>query len=246
MSSLQVGDYSKLLDLIAQMLQHSGPGFPDTRVTGILRDAFQADFAGAGKVDLRGSDSYTWGDAPRPLAVGTGFHEYAVAHPMTRAYQRPAQPHPMRASDLPGVGALPPYGANDMSYLLVIPLSVTTHRICAVALMRRQSDFADRDVERACQLHPVLSAVYGLRRKFADTPPDSCDTSTGIPITPRELAVLDLMADGLIAAAIARRLGISPRTVSRHIDSVYRKLGVHDRTSAVLRAKAMGLPGFRS
>jgi len=53
--------------------------------------------------------------------------------------------------------------------------------------------------------------------------------------------VLDLMADGLIAAAIARQLGISPRTVSKHIESIYRKLDTHDRTSAVLRGQAMGL-----
>jgi DNA-binding NarL/FixJ family response regulator len=61
-----------------------------------------------------------------------------------------------------------------------------------------------------------------------------------VPVTDRELAVLDLMADGLIAAAIARRLGISPRTVSKHIENIYRKLGAHDRTTAVLRSQAMG------
>ena len=61
-----------------------------------------------------------------------------------------------------------------------------------------------------------------------------------VPITDREQAVLGLMADGLIATAIARRLGISPRTVSKHIENIYRKLGTHDRTSAVLRGQAMG------
>jgi len=59
-------------------------------------------------------------------------------------------------------------------------------------------------------------------------------------LTSRELAVLGLMADGLIAVAIARQLGISPRTVSKHIESIYRKLGTHDRTSAVLRGQVMG------
>jgi DNA-binding CsgD family transcriptional regulator len=67
------------------------------------------------------------------------------------------------------------------------------------------------------------------------------DPDTGIPLSARELAVLDLMASGLIAAAIARRLGISPRTVSKHIESIYRKLGTHDRTTAVLSAQARGL-----
>ena len=61
-----------------------------------------------------------------------------------------------------------------------------------------------------------------------------------VPITDREQAVLDLMADGLIATAIGRRLGISPRTVSKHIENIYRKLGTHDRTTTVLRGQAMG------
>ena len=68
--------------------------------------------------------------------------------------------------------------------------------------------------------------------------PDPCIDM--IPVTDRELAVLDLMADGLIATAIARRLSISPRTVSKHIENIYRKLGTHDRTTAVLRSQAMG------
>jgi DNA-binding CsgD family transcriptional regulator len=53
--------------------------------------------------------------------------------------------------------------------------------------------------------------------------------------------VLDLTGNGLIAAAIARQLGISPRTVNKHIENIYRKLGTHDRTSAVLRGQDLGI-----
>jgi DNA-binding NarL/FixJ family response regulator len=70
-------------------------------------------------------------------------------------------------------------------------------------------------------------------------PGQTCQ-DTGIKLTARELAVLDLMADGLIAAAIARRLGISPRTVNKHIEHVYEKLGTHDRTTTALRAGTLG------
>ncbi|MEU4242438.1 helix-turn-helix transcriptional regulator [Actinoplanes sp. NPDC026619] len=60
-------------------------------------------------------------------------------------------------------------------------------------------------------------------------------------LTQRESAVLGLLAGGLTAAAIARRLGISERTVHRHQNHLYRKLGVSDRLVAVLRAYALGL-----
>jgi DNA-binding NarL/FixJ family response regulator len=63
-------------------------------------------------------------------------------------------------------------------------------------------------------------------------------------LTPRELTVLTLLAETLTASAIARRLGISPRTVHHHVEHIYRKLHTTDRLSTVLRAQALGLlPG---
>lgn len=41
--------------------------------------------------------------------------------------------------------------------------------------------------------------------------------------------------------SIGRRLGISERTVHKHIANVYRKLGTRDRVSTVLRAQRLGL-----
>lgn len=48
-------------------------------------------------------------------------------------------------------------------------------------------------------------------------------------------------ATGSIVEAIARRLLISPRTVHKHQQNLYRKLGAIDRLSAVLRAQEAGL-----
>jgi DNA-binding CsgD family transcriptional regulator len=60
-------------------------------------------------------------------------------------------------------------------------------------------------------------------------------------LTQRELTVLAVLAEGLTADAIARRLEISPRTVHRHLQHLYRKLGTTDRLATVLRAKSLGL-----
>jgi DNA-binding NarL/FixJ family response regulator len=60
-------------------------------------------------------------------------------------------------------------------------------------------------------------------------------------LTPREAAVLGLLARGLTAAAIGRQLGCSPRTVEKHVDHIYNKLRVRDRVSAVLRGIDAGL-----
>ena len=62
-----------------------------------------------------------------------------------------------------------------------------------------------------------------------------------VDLTDRELTVLRLLAEGETAAGIGRRLGISPRTVQKHLEHLYRKLGVGDRLLAVRAAIAAGL-----
>jgi DNA-binding NarL/FixJ family response regulator len=57
----------------------------------------------------------------------------------------------------------------------------------------------------------------------------------------RELEVLGLVAEGLTDAGVAERLHLSPRTVGRHLESVYRKLGVSSRMAAVRTAGELGL-----
>jgi DNA-binding NarL/FixJ family response regulator len=56
----------------------------------------------------------------------------------------------------------------------------------------------------------------------------------------REAEVLGLVAQGLANKQIARRLGITERTVKVHLGSVFRRLGVSDRTSAALWAREHG------
>jgi DNA-binding NarL/FixJ family response regulator len=59
-------------------------------------------------------------------------------------------------------------------------------------------------------------------------------------LTAREAEVLSLVATGLTDHQIARRLGVRPRTVSKHLEHVYSKLGVTNRLAA-LRAVSAGM-----
>jgi HD-GYP domain-containing protein (c-di-GMP phosphodiesterase class II) len=60
-------------------------------------------------------------------------------------------------------------------------------------------------------------------------------------LTQRETEVLDLLAQGLPNKAIARRLEISPKTVSNHVERVYTKLGVSNRAGAATLAMQYGI-----
>jgi DNA-binding NarL/FixJ family response regulator len=61
------------------------------------------------------------------------------------------------------------------------------------------------------------------------------------PLTPREIEVLHLMAEGLPNKLIADRLGISEHTVKFHVNAILTKLGAQGRTEAVVRAARLGL-----
>jgi two-component system nitrate/nitrite response regulator NarL len=60
-------------------------------------------------------------------------------------------------------------------------------------------------------------------------------------LTARERAVLSLCAEGLSTREVAIRLGVASATVKTHLQSIYHKLDVPDRTSAVAAALRRGL-----
>ncbi|HXF64970.1 MAG TPA: LuxR C-terminal-related transcriptional regulator, partial [Caldilineaceae bacterium] len=60
------------------------------------------------------------------------------------------------------------------------------------------------------------------------------------PLSPRELEVLRLVARGLSDRAVAEQLVVVTGTVKRHLSNIYDKLGVHSRTQALARARALG------
>jgi DNA-binding NarL/FixJ family response regulator len=66
-------------------------------------------------------------------------------------------------------------------------------------------------------------------------------TVTATDLTPRESEVLGLVRQGLANKQIARRLGISERTVKAHLTSTFQRIGVVDRTQAALWAERNGV-----
>lgn len=87
---------------------------------------------------------------------------------------------------------------------------------------------------------PLVSdmARAGMRKSNSlnDDAPDMLE-----PLTGRELEILRLMASGIGNREIAAALALREGTVKNHVSSIFSKLGVTDRTKAVLRAIAAGL-----
>jgi DNA-binding NarL/FixJ family response regulator len=67
------------------------------------------------------------------------------------------------------------------------------------------------------------------------------NSSTLYHLTPRELAILKLLTDGLSYKQTAAHLGIAYETAKEHVGNLYKKLGVKTNTEAVAKAMKEGL-----
>ena len=84
-------------------------------------------------------------------------------------------------------------------------------------------------------LHPRAARELLAARSTTPGPVPAVD------LTPRETEVLTLVRQGLANKQIARRLGISERTVKAHLTSTFQRIGVVDRTQAALWAERNGI-----
>jgi DNA-binding NarL/FixJ family response regulator len=116
--------------------------------------------------------------------------------------------------------------AGAKGYLLKdVSLEQLTEAIRAVA--------AGGTVIRPAVTERVLRGLEHMPRDFeALSPPD--------PLTKREIEILRLMAGGYSNREIADALGTAEGTVKNHTSSILSKLGVRDRTRAVLKALELG------
>ena len=112
----------------------------------------------------------------------------------------------------------------------VLPATATAAQIAAAieAVAAGLFVFEPDDIERFLSTRSV-QRVPGILEPLAEA------------ITPREIEILRLMAEGLANKEIAARLGISENTVKFHVGSVMGKLGAASRTEAVMLGIRRGL-----
>jgi LuxR family maltose regulon positive regulatory protein len=113
---------------------------------------------------------------------------------------------------------------------LILPFAMTGSAGLLEALPRHQT-------AHAALLADILDVLHGAspapRHQPASPPAEE--------LTPGDLRVLRYLPTNLSRPEIAGQLSVSPNTVSAHIRSIYAKLGVGDRSSAVRRARELRL-----
>ncbi len=121
------------------------------------------------------------------------------------------------------------YRRIGIDHVVAVPLFVDRGLLVSFVLNRNGKDFSDRERVLLDLVREPLAALYrhalARQRSFG-----------ALPVTSREREVLEWLAAGKTDREIAGILGMSPRTVQKHLQHIYEKLGVETRTAAVMRA----------
>jgi DNA-binding CsgD family transcriptional regulator len=172
------------------------------------------------------------------------FTAYVHEHPLVTYYRVSGDSEPVMFSDLVSQAELHRTGlyAEYFRHLAVehqiaLRLPGAGDQVIGVALSRSRPDFTENDRDLLGVLRqPLMAALLRARARHRAQSALRADAGALSALTDREVRILQLVALGRTNAAIARGLDISPRTVAKHLEHIYRKLGVSSRAHAVSRA----------
>jgi DNA-binding CsgD family transcriptional regulator len=179
----------------------------------------------------------------------------AHENPLLQHYQRTLEGRAMRFSDvctaehLHGLALYREvYAPLGVEHQMAFTLPAGPRRVLAIALSRAERDYSDAERDLADRARPFLIQAYlnaiayqAARAGLSAARPSAhlLDSLLAAGLTQREAQSLRLVALGQSNHHVADALGISHRTVGKHLERGFRKLGVSDRSSAAARVWAL-------
>ncbi|MHA6513088.1 helix-turn-helix transcriptional regulator [Tessaracoccus sp. Z1128] len=233
-----------LVRAAADVLEAPTAGVALALLAGALRAGTGTDIVSRVSFTRQSVFFFVDGDPPAPPPHLLPTPADLALHPLTRFHATVGSATPALMLDAlrSGLGLLPStMGVLERLGLSVHQLSVPLEPMSTAApytgwVLVSDDRVSERAVETMAVFQPLLRALD--RHIGALSTVDEAPDEVGL--TPREKVVLQLLADGLTAQAIASRLAVSKRTVHKHLEHLYRKLGAADRLTAVLRAQGRG------
>ena len=180
------------------------------------------------------------------------FDRYFYEHPLVRDHGRNPNAVTKRLDDLVAPAEFHRtalyndyYRTIRIEHVMAVPIHVDGRFLVSFVFNRGGIAFTDRDRDLAEVMRPHLANLYRLGvaiEKTRGLPADAPFDRAAAPLTPREREVLDWVAAGKTNRDVAAILSASPRTVEKHLERIYEKLGVETRTAAVMRAIKLAAP----
>lgn len=111
------------------------------------------------------------------------------------------------------------------------------------ALARGAAGFISKTADGPTLVSAALRLLFGEQVLIADETQllDRRELARSLGVTPRQLEILNLLAEGLPNKVICQRLSLSEDTVKTHLKAIFTALGCHNRTECVNLARRHGL-----
>ena len=124
------------------------------------------------------------------------------------------------------------YRRIGIDHVVAVPIVSNPRLVMSFVLNRAGHDFADRECDLLNRMQPALANLYRVTSMTARM--NRAQESQLLSLTPREHEVLTWVGAGKSDAQVAAILGLSVRTVQKHLENSYVKLGVENRTAAAM------------
>jgi DNA-binding CsgD family transcriptional regulator len=132
------------------------------------------------------------------------------------------------------------YRPIGIDHVMAVPVVASPGLVMSYVLNRKGADFSDAERDLLDRMRPALANLYRFARLAARSKRDQPWRDACATLTPREREVLQWVSEGKTDRQIAAILGASVRTVQKHLENAYVKLGVENRTAAALRFAPLG------
>jgi DNA-binding CsgD family transcriptional regulator len=215
------------------------------RVLDAARAAVPADWA---SLNALGPDPSVVSIAvpPVPLHFYDVYAKHAHTHPIVKHMQASGDGGPTRISDVIDRRSFHRlalyrelYAPLGVEHQIAFSLPAPAGHMLAIVLSRQTEDFTDAERDLLARARPHLIQAYrnalehtALLRRVGLAPAMPPADLPAYGLTEREAAVVRRVASGLSNRDIAEEMGLSARTIQKHLEHAYRKLGVSSRSEA--------------
>ena len=154
----------------------------------------------------------------------------------------------LRLPDLDGIAIANAVTRDKLATRVLLLSAFTEPQLVYEAMAAGAAGYFSKDADREDVLDAIAAVARGesrvepaLQSQLFEAMRERARDEGRPLLTPREREIVQLMAEGLSAPAIGKRLYVATATVKSHQAHVYEKLGVSDRAAAVAEAMRRGL-----
>ena len=249
-------DYEAVLGFLHQLYAPERvDAFPRRALTG-LSHLIESDILTYNEIDPQRQHAYMLQEPVGVISASqvATFEHLTDQHPLITHYVRTRESKPRKISDFLTLSEFHNldlyqefFRIVGINYQMAVTIPSSPDLVIGIALNRSRRDFSERDRSVLDVIRPHLVRAHRnaaerttlqeraetAERALWSSPAGSLSRLSG-----REHEVLVLVADGKTNHEIGDLLALSSRTVQKHLEHIYEKLGVHTRTAAAMRLQS--------